>query len=369
MWLLLVVSFALFACGFSGSGTTPAEPDAMPDTRLCLHGFVSFCVDAPPAQDRTFTGTTAIDTATSAECAPLTLTSGGDLCVVLARNLTIETGATLRAFGPRPLALIATGALTVRGTVDVSSKRLVPTEPGAGSRACAHQRAPAPDTGGAAGGAGGSMAFSGGQGGDGDLDRDNGGSVAARGLPGAVTMRPATALVGGCHGQQGATGLDAGGSGGGGGGAVYVRGASIDLASGSAIRAAGAGGARGLTESGGGGGGSGGAILLETLALVPSGLLLATGGGGGGGGDVDVDGGPGEDATSTQQAAAGGSMDDAGGNGGNGGTVGVGGNASGANGGGGGGGGGTGYILYLGPALPIGAVIDAAPALIQIEAS
>ncbi len=338
----------------------------MPDTRLCLQGFVSFCVDAPPTQDKTFTGAIAIDTGSSAECAPVTLTSGGDLCVVFARNLTIDTGATLRAFGPRPLALIATGALTVRGTVEVSSKRLSPTEPGAGSRTCAHERAPVADTGGAAGGAGGSMAFGGGAGGNGDLDRDGGGVVALGGLPGATTARPTTVLVGGCHGQQGATGIDAGGSGGGGGGAVYLRGAMLTLASGSAVRAAGAGGERGLTEGGGGGGGSGGVILLETLALVPDGILLAAGGGGGGGGDDNVDGDPGDDSTSTDQVAAGGSMAGAGGDGGDGGNVGAGEAASSANGGGGGGGGGTGYVLYIGPPVPISVVVDAAPALVGI---
>lgn len=365
---LFALSFALSACGFSGSGSTPAEPDAMPvpDAQFCLQGFVSFCVDAPPTKDKTFTGNITIDTGNSDECALVTLTSGGDLCVVFARDLTIESGATLRAFGPRPLALIATGTLTVRGTIDVSSKRLSPTEPGAGSRTCAHARTPVADTGGAAGGAGGSMAFDGGAGGDGDRDRDGGGNVALGGLPGATTTRPTTALVGGCHGQQGATGVDAGGSGGGGGGAVYLRGAMLTLASGSAIRAAGAGGERGLTEGGGGGGGSGGVILLETLALVPDGILLAAGGGGGGGGDDNVDGDPGDDSTSTDQVAAGGSMAGAGGDGGDGGNSGVGEAANGANGGGGGGGGSAGHVLYIGPPLQIGVVVDAAPQLVRI---
>lgn len=364
MRCLLSLSLVLPACGFSGSGTVPAED--LPEPPLCLQGFVSFCVDEPPTRDLSFTGTTAIDTATSPECAPLTLTSGGDLCVIFARNLTIETGATLRAFGARPLALIATSALTVRGDVEVSSSRLTPGEPGAGSRTCAHMRAPEADTGGAAGGAGGSMAFSGGEGGEGDRDNDGADDNALQGLPGATTARPATALVGGCQGQQGATGIDPGGSGGSGGGAVYLRGASINLASNSAVRAGGAGGNRGLKESGGGGGGSGGVIMLETPALTPSGILLATGGGGGGGGDINVNGGPGDDATSTQQAAAGGSMTGAGGDGGNGGTTGVGAPASGANGGGGGGGGGTGYILYLGPELSAGAFVNAVPTPVRM---
>ncbi len=373
-WLRGVVALgsltgSLLGCNFplpSGDGPDAAESDA--PKRLCLEGLVSFCVEPSPTTDKVFTVNTTIDTANSPECAPLTLTSGGNLCVVLAHSITVEAGATLRAFGPRPLALVATGVLTIRGTIDVSSRRLVPAEPGAGSRTCVHERTPAADTGGAAGGAGGSMAFSGGTGGNGDLDRDGGGDVALGGLPGATTERPTTALVGGCHGQQGATGVEAGGSGGGGGGAVYLRGASVLLASGSAVRATGAGGTGGGIDAGGGGGGSGGVIYLETPLLTASGLLLATGGGGGQGGTGAGGGQSGEsgDDATTTAAAAGGDLAMRGGNGGAGATDTTGNAGSPANAGGGAGGGGTGYVLYRGPALPVGTVVDAMPSMVRI---
>lgn len=373
MRCLLGLSLGLAACGFSGSGSTPdAAPDSKLDAadamsqRLCLEGFVSFCVDQAPTTDKVFAADTAIDTASSPECAPLTLTSGGTLCVVFARSITVEEGVTLRAFGPRPLALVAAGVVTIRGTIDVSSKRLVPAEPGAGSRTCVHQQAPGNDAGGGGGAAGGSMAARGGDGGAGDTD--GAGAATQRGLSGAITAQPATTLVGGCHGQTGGNGDEPGGNGGLGGGAVYVRGASVLFASGSAVRAAGAGGTGGGADAGGGGGGSGGVIYLETPLLTPSGLLLATGGGGGQGGTGTGGGQSGEsgDDATTTAAAAGGDMAMRGGNGGAGATENTGNAGSEATAGGGGGGGGTGYVLYRGPALPVGTVVDAAPALVRI---
>lgn len=372
MRCLFGLSLGLAACGFSGSGSPPdAAPDSKLDSadampQLCLEGLVSFCVDQAPTVDKVFSSNTSIDTATSSECAQLSLTSGGNLCVILARSITVETGVTLRAFGARPLALVASGVITLRGTVDVSSKRLVLTEAGAGSRTCAHQQAPGNDVGGGGGAAGGSMAARGGDGGAGDTDGL--GDDTQRGLSGGTTAQPTTALVGGCHGQAGGNGDMPGGIGGFGGGAVYLRGASILLADGSAVRAAGAGGTGGGVDAGGGGGGSGGVIYLETPLLTASGLLLATGGGGGQGGTGGGGGQSGEfgDDATTTAAAAGGDMAMRGGNGGDGATTDTGEAGSQATAGGGGGGGGTGYVLYRGPALPTGTVVDAMPALIRI---
>ena len=275
------------ACGFDGRGTTPdaAAVDASPDAQFCVPGFVSFCPSGPPTRSLDVTTNTVLPTDTSTECLDVMPTSGGAaLCILYLQDFSIAAGVTLRAWGQRPLAIYAKGTITILGTLDVSSRRTLPTEPGAGSRTCDAPTLPMADTGGSGGGAGGSMADLGGSGGVGDTDQTGGAGNAAGGAPGLATTFAAT-LLGGCAGQAGGGGT--GGAAGRGGGAVYLRGATINVAAGGSVRAVGAGGTGGGLEGGGGGGGSGGSIVLETTAGTFAGLLLATGGGGGQGGDID----------------------------------------------------------------------------------
>jgi hypothetical protein len=328
-------------------GAVPDGSSAM----LCAgDGVYEVCVPRP-ANTVALTG--EIDTAASTLCAtsqPAAWMAAGqpEACFIVGMDIRVDAGQTALFFGTRPLVLVG-GAITITGTLDVSSHRdPASLGPGANSGLCqAFARSPGDSSSGAAGGAGGSFMSKGGDGGDG---RSN----TTEGLAAAADAAPPARLRGGCRGQQGGEGDDPPPLGGDGGGAVYL-GAETAITITGAINASGAG-ARGgpnqdASKAGGSGGGSGGMIKLHAPTIVAvGGVLMANGGGGASGNNDPNVGQPGSDpqVTAPNTPAPGGarvSNSGLGGAGFAGGTAATsGGTATGNNTGGGGGGGGGGYI-------------------------
>jgi hypothetical protein len=279
-------------------------------------------------------------------------TNQPDSCFVIAGDITIQD-ATIT--GTRPLVVVATGTLTIKGKLDIASHNtggVLTNGPGVAgppSGGCAGT-APEANSGGSGGGAGGSFKTKGGNGGTGD----GGAAQVPAGGVAANTMPTPTLLRAGCSGQTSGAGTGAGALGGGGGGAMYLlAGTKIDLSA-AVINASGAGGAAGSGKAGGGGGGSGGMIVLYvdstmgTITTTAATRIVANGGGGGGGGASGAD----PDVTMATTGAmgagvSGGCNTNGGGNGGfsstNGGNGGPGCNGGGGT-MGGGGGGGVGYF-------------------------
>lgn len=274
--------------------------------------------------------------------------AGADFCVITARHITIDGNATLRVLGTRPLVLLATEALTIRGTIDVSdggagADTVVCTGPGV-------PHVPTSATDAAGGAAGGSHFSKGGAGGA-------AGAFAAAAAGPTITL--GSELRAGCKGGHGATNhmQVGGGLGGAGGGAIYLMaGATLEIAG--KVDAHGGAGHAGAPQAegawGGGGGGAGGMIILDApqVTLASAGLLLAQGGGGGAGGNLTSVGGDGavQGAGSPATAAPGGVAGCTGCGNGGAGSTGVGAGQAGfptstsGSTGAGGGGGGAGYI-------------------------
>jgi len=362
-----IVAIALAGCEKMNPKYCPAHPDD-PDcaARIDAAGMDSDAYDPIDARATYGAGNYAVDLPTVGP-AMLMLgsfnTSGGnpcisaqawvnmtqpDACFVVARNVTIQD-ATIT--GSRPLVVVATDTLTIKGKLDVASHNasgVLTSGPGAinpPAGGCAGT-APQTDSGGGGGGAGGTFTTKGGNGGTGNAGAANGG-IAANSMTMPMLLRA------GCSGQTGGAG-GTGGSGGGGGGAVYLlAGNVIDLST-AQINASGAGGAIGVNRGGGGGGGAGGMVVvfvdspMGTITTAVTTRIVANGGGGGTGY------GHGDDPDVTMAtvpamgASAGGSCPTNGG--GNGGvtmmtgTVGGPGCSTGGGTMGGGGGGGVGYI-------------------------
>jgi hypothetical protein len=361
----VALSAILGACSFprpeeqqrdaDGRGSDAPPPDGpRGDSGLCVPGYIDLCLVTPRAEELTVTNgsTEEINTGTDPRCVVKTQASGPDLCILYFTKIDIQQGGTVVAYGSRVLALASTSTLTIAGILDVASRRSRLRKPGPGISTCTFTLAPEADAGGAGGGAGGTFATVGANGGIGDIN--NNGGAAGTGLGGTIgaTVSLPSPLRGGCNGQLGATGVEAGGSGGLAGGGIYVFAKGVLTVTGRLL-ATGGGGGGGGKSGGGGGGGSGGLIVVESeTRSVLSGLFLATGGGGGEGGVLNGDGTFGGDPSSTA-AAPGGSQQLEGGDGGAGATYlanavvapTAGGNEIG---GGGGGGGGNGFILVLG---------------------
>jgi hypothetical protein len=211
---------------------------------------------------------------------------------IVAANVTLAPGTTLRAIGSHGFGIIATDSITIGAgaLIDVSDN-------GAGARTALCENGPTKgenDTGGAAGGGGAGFAAAGGPGGDGNSDAAFG-LISDGGREGAALSAP-DGPRGGCPGAPGGDGNEVGGNGGRGGGAVWLAaGNRIDIVDGGGINAGGAGGGGGIrTESqgdaGGGGGGSGGVIWIEAPRVRSAGFLAANGGGGGEGSGGDSSG-------------------------------------------------------------------------------
>jgi hypothetical protein len=279
-------------------------------------------------------------------------TLGEKVRAIVVRNLVLADGVQLEATGDLPLAIVASGRVTLGlgAGINVSAGR-------AGARLACSDPAMVGATNTAGGGGGGGGGY-GGAGGDGDA----GGQGAAPGGQRSNSIGVQPGPFGGCPGAAGGAGsaAGAGGVGGPGGGALYiVAKEAIDLGNG-VINASGGGGEggeggddQGGRGGGGGGGGAGGMILLEAPSVLGVGATIVANGGGGGEGGDDASGGrDGQDGQPSPTRALGGS---GGSSGGAGGAGGAGTSAAGetmninSSGGGGGGGGGVGYIRIVAP--------------------
>ncbi|AKU93706.1 hypothetical protein AKJ09_00370 [Labilithrix luteola] len=270
------------------------------------------------------------------------LVADGDIAVWSLH--TVDISGTLQVKGKRALAIVASNAVTMSGSIAAYAEGATPGPGGA---------VPSSGTGKGADGLASGDSGSGG-GGAGHATTGAAGStrLMSAGGTGGASANAANALVGGAGGGNGG-GFDKNqckgqGSGGAGGGAIQISAmgaitfgfpASIDVHGGGALG--------GCSKSkGGGGGGAGGTIVLESVGSItlPSSTSLgATGGGGGAGGGDLLDGYDGDDGKLGPSAVAFGGLGSqtGGGNGGNVGnppTIGV-------SGGGGGGGGAMGRIV------------------------
>ena len=290
-----------------GSGVDAMGPPPPSDVPACFgHGLVQLCLDSMPTQAVALPGAmNPLDTSVTDSCTAIVAQNNGpELCVIAGRTVTVS--GSFAAIGARPLVLLASDAVNVMNTLDVSSTRTGSrTGAGANDTACPAGTNGKNDSGGGGGGAGGSFGTVGGTGGLGDRNNNLPPiGTAAGGTPGAALPAPAV-LRGGCKGSLGGEGIDSdtsptGGVGGDGGGAVYLIAVnSIMIAGNGNIFASGAGGSVSPVaaghEQGGGGGGGGGMIGLDAPAIQIQGRIAANGGAGaGGGGNVGgVSGGDG----------------------------------------------------------------------------
>lgn len=285
-----------------------------------------------------------------------TTQSGSAPAVVLAvDSFQVQSGATLRVIGSKPLIVGSWTTITVNGVIDAGSKRGGATGAGSVIATCSPDGAgPGVASNAGGGGGGGGFRGTGGTGGIGD--------GAAGGSPGLARAVPASVRAG-CPGASG--GLTGFGVGGSGGGAIELA-ARTSIAITGTVMSGGAGGQGGGqtgTKGGGGGGGSGGRLGIDSPALTlgSNAVLVANGAGGGGGGNGLAQSG--QDGPAGTGPATGGSGARTGGAGSSSSTLA--GETPGFSGdGGAGAGGGAGFILVRAPSLDDqGAVIspDAQP--------
>jgi hypothetical protein len=239
-------------------------------------------------------GTYTVDTTAMTISGPGTSATGvdqGGVAVFTFDNVSVPVGATVNVQGVRPFKLLATGSLTVAGTIN-------------GDGTSATDFVVAANPGGPGGGAGGSTSNTPGLGpggGGSPTDSFNGGGgggfggAGARGGIQSASLNPAgaggssygdlnTSLQGGSGGGGGA-----GTGGGGGGGAVALFGSTVTING--TVNARGGAGTSG--NDGASGGGSGGAILIHGDLVEVTGTLDASGGVGGAGGCCGDGGGGG----------------------------------------------------------------------------
>jgi hypothetical protein len=284
------------ACGFPRPPDLPgpASDAGVPaDASLCFGSFVRVCFDTDadlPTQPQHWGEDgkdVMVDTDIGTECDQHNSQMAA-YCVVTGAGMTFAENRTFRVFGDKPLVLLSTSSVELKGLIDVSgpTRGFRPDPRGQ----CGIGLPP----GGISGGAGGSFA---GQGGDGEAGTGPGGKAGPR-----LEQFPST-LRGGCSGQQGVSAR-----GGKGGGAVAIIAPTLFLDG--VINASGEGGLGGSLASPAGGGGSGGMIVVDvsTRGIVrgASGLLFANGGGGGEGGDPSLPGSSGVSPSAPTPAAPGG---------------------------------------------------------------
>ncbi len=281
-----------------------------------------------------------------------------DLCVISASTVSVPAG-TATITGSLPLVIIASGAVTIDGTIDVSAYGTTagPGGSAGGTASSEDGGGRSPGSGGShpgtypdGGGGGGALCGAGGNGG-------TGGSGAGGGGGAAVTSWNLSPLQGGSGGGYANGRTDS--NGGAGGGALQIF-SSVSVTLNGVILAGGGGGTRGHTEGGvrdygaGAGGGSGGAVLIEAPTVTfGAGSRINTTGGGGGGGASTSNGGNGQDGAAVSSGRASGGASGGSTYGAPGGDSGADATPDGSNGGsngngygnGGGGGGGGGCIL------------------------
>jgi hypothetical protein len=316
-----VLLICMAGCGFRAQGVagdddpggggvvidgSPASVDAVG----CVPGFLDLCAQAPPTVDLDIKDAQTLDTDHDLRCRTYPQAGDSAVCLVYVSNVSIAGTGSLTVIGSRPLAIASTSAISIAGAIDVGSHGSQ-VGPAADHSTCAFATSPDPDLGGGGGGAGGTFTQVGGDGGTGDSDDSLGGDSTGR--PGTHGLTaPVTRLRGGCRGQVGgaeAAGGGNGGIGGHSGGALYLY-ARQSITIPGAVRATGARGEGGETQSGGGGGGSGGLVVIESPSITIAGQLSANGGGGGQGGarigPTDVSGLPGADGALGATPAPGG---------------------------------------------------------------
>jgi hypothetical protein len=209
---------------------------------------------------------------------------GPELVILPLRSLAVPDGTTLTLTGPRPVAIVVDGDVTISGVVDASTDGSTAGPGGGLMEFC---------TGGAGGRPSvvtGTSAFGGaGGGGFGSIGGAGGATIisgmqGAGGLAGAIDGTDSLVpLRGGCSSV-----LDQPA-----GGALQISASgTITITSGGVVVASGAGGGTfGLpTSPSGAGGSSGGAILLEGGSVATEGAVRAHGGGGGSSGPLGQDG-------------------------------------------------------------------------------
>src|ERR1043166_618349 len=128
-------SLGMLAIAACGGAAAPMLPDAasgdaagVVNPRCFGTHLVNVCLPAVPAQPQLLGEPMVIDTGALPSCAPTT--DGAISCVIAATDLTIDT--RIRAVGPRPLVLVASGSITItsRGVIDVGSHRDAPEDYG-----------------------------------------------------------------------------------------------------------------------------------------------------------------------------------------------------------------------------------------------
>ena len=328
------------------------------------------CAIAAPEEPPTlFTGIYVINSDTGVMNGPsvvnkqLAYKDVGGIGVVSFTNLVLQSNASFRGEGTKPLVIVSWGSMQIAGSIDVSSNPNNMPGAGADPATCGTSFGSmgVAQAGGDGGGGGGGFGANGGRGGNGNNVATTGGMAGvARGLPAKIE--------GGCRGGNAPVGDGGtpGKAGKGGGGVALV--AKEMLALTGVVHAGGSGGTGGSqSQSGGGGGGSGGMIRLEAAQLVfEAGAIVAANGGQGGGGCDGSAAGPGASGLAGVAEAAQGNSQGAGTDGGGGGHLArpTGNPASTSSEGGGGGGGGLGYIVYKGhtSATGIGEVTASPPA-------
>jgi hypothetical protein len=267
----------------------------------------------------------------------VTQTNGLSIRVLGFKSIQIRSGATVNVVGPNALALMASGSVSIEGTINVTGVGSTPGPGGGQGATSTSTTAGGPGAGNngstfaissptlnlVGGGGGGGHGGYGGEGGHGvyGVYSANGG---LGGKPhGDKELTPLSA--GGGGGLGGGSSGGVGGDGGGGGGAIQVVSAvSITIGKGSGLSGinagGGGGGAASAVERGGGGGGGGGAILLEApeVTLLAGGTIAANGGGGGGGSGATTGAKPGSAGELEAKVTAGGTPSSQGGKGGDG---------------------------------------------------
>lgn len=277
------------AADAAATDATDAAGDGPPDASQCFgSGEYTVCFDALPTSTGIVTGT--LDTgSSSAPCATTvhwTSAAQPDACFVVGTELTV---GPVVVHGTKPLVLVATGAISFSGLVDLSSHDGSQTVgAGANPAGCDATSLPVIANNGGGGGAGATGATRGG-----------GGGTGSNGVAGGVSAAVSAIddLRGGCQGQAGARGGGGqAGVPGYGGGALYALAGGALALSTATIAANGAGALQSQNRWGGSGGGAGGMIVLHAASITASSsaVLVANGGGGASGADSGM-GTPGAD--------------------------------------------------------------------------
>jgi hypothetical protein len=221
--------------------------------------------------------------------------SGPALAVLHVRSLSVPATATVRVTGSRAFVVVASGTISIAGTLNANGQRDVPGPGGSAPDAGAGKGNPGlhVQTFRDSGGSGAGFVTAGGTGGRVTGCMPTAGTVLAGTVYGDATI---TNLIGGSGGGTAYDGTCGNRTAGAGGGAIQLSSAtSIVVSGGINVGGGGGGGGRSpITSScnmtAGSGGGSGGALVLQAPVVGVPGTIAANGGAGGSSaGDVEGD--------------------------------------------------------------------------------